>query len=81
MFVKVPLILPVPLAAIPVAATVLSLVQLYTVPATLPVKTMVVIAAPEQVVCEAGVATAFGTGFTTTVAVIGVPVQVVPALV
>ena len=61
-FVKVPLILPVPLAAMPVTVTLLSLVQLYTVPATLPVKTMVVIAVPEQVVCAAGVATALGIG-------------------
>ena len=30
---------------------------------------------PEQMVCEAGVATAFGVGFTTTVAVIGAPGQ------
>jgi hypothetical protein len=50
------------------------------VPGTLPVKTMVVIAPPEHIVCDDGVATAFGVGFTTTVAVIGVPLQVVPAL-
>lgn len=36
---------------------------------------MVVIALPEQMVCAAGVATAFGLGLTNTVAVIGVPVQ------
>ena len=73
--VNVPLILPEPFAAIPVTATVLSRIQLYTVPATLPVNTIVVIAEPEQIVCEDGVATAFGTGFTTTVAVTGVPGQ------
>ena len=79
--VSVPDILPDPLAAIPVTATVLSLVQLYTVPATLPDNTIVEIAVPEQLVCDAGVATAFGVGLTNTVAVIGVPLQVTPALV
>ena len=79
--VSVPEILPLPFAAIPVTATVLSLVQLYVVPLTLPLRTIVCIAVPEQLVCEAGVATAFGVGFTSTVAVIGVPVHVTPALV
>jgi len=41
---NVPDILPVPLAAIPVTVALLSLTQLYTVPATLPVNTIVVIA-------------------------------------
>ena len=36
---------------------------------------MVVIVDAEQMVCEAGVATALGVGFTNTVAVIGVPGQ------
>ena len=80
-FVNEPLILPDPLAAIPVTVTVLSLVQLNTVPVTLPLNTIGVIAKPLQMVCEEGVATAFGMGLTTTVAVIAVPVQVVPALV
>jgi len=80
-FVNEPLILPVPLAAIPVAVALLSLVQLYTVPATLPLNTIVVIADPEQIVCPDGVATAFGLGLTNTVAVIDGPVQVTPALV
>ena len=79
--VSAPLILPAPLAAIPVTVTVLSLTQLYTVPATFPLSTIVEIAVPEQVVCEEGVATALGVGFTSTVAVIGVPVQVTPAFV
>jgi len=79
--VSVPDILPEPLAAIPVTATVLSLVQLNTVPATLPESTIVCIATPEHLVCEDGVATAFGVGFTSTVAVTGVPLQVTPALV
>ena len=73
--VNEPAILPDPLAAIPVTATVLSLVQLYVVPGVALLKTIVVIAAPEQMVCDDGVATAFGVGLTTTVAVIGVPVQ------
>lgn len=81
LLVSVPLISPVPLAGMPVAFTKLSLVQLYTVPGTLPDNTMVVIAEPEHVVCAGGVATAFGTGFTSTVAVIGVPRHVTPALV
>jgi hypothetical protein len=72
-FVKVPLILPLPLAKIPVTATVLSLVQLKIVEATLPDKTIAVIALVEHIVCDAGVATAFGVGFTRTVAVIDVP--------
>ena len=75
-FVSVPLILPDPLAAIPVTVATLSRVQLYTVPATLPDKTIVVIATPEQTVCEEGVATAFGVGLTTTVAVVVGPAQV-----
>ena len=48
--VSVPLILPAPLAAIPVTVAALSLVQLNTVPATLPVSTMVVIGFAEQIV-------------------------------
>ena len=63
--VNVPLISPVPLAAIPVtvplARSPLSLVQLYVVPATgLPFNTIVVIAKPLQTVCEDGVAVAVG---------------------
>jgi len=74
--VNVPLISPAPLAAIPVTAALLSLVQLYTVPATaLPFNTIVVIADPEQIVCDDGVAVAEGVGFTSTVAVTGVPEQ------
>ena len=57
--VSVPLILPEPLAAIPVTATRLSLVQLYTVPGiALPDNTIVVIAFPEHIICEDGVAVA-----------------------
>ena len=51
----------------PVTATALSLVQLYTVLTTLPVNTIGAIVAPEQIVWEDGVATAVGVGFTVTV--------------
>ena len=78
--VSVPLMFPLPLAAIPVTLALLSLVQLYTVPATLPLNTIVVIGFAEHTVCEGGVATAVGVGFTSTVAVTGVPVHVTPAL-
>ena len=74
-FVSVPLILPEPLFAIPVTATILSLDQLNVVPPTLPDNTIVVIATPEHLICDAGVATALGVGFTNTAAVIAVPVQ------
>ena len=47
-FVSAPLILPLPLAAIPVTATVLSLVQLNVVPPIVPDKTIGVIALGEQ---------------------------------
>jgi hypothetical protein len=73
--VSVPLILPEPLAAMPVTVALLSLIQLYVVPATLPVSTIVVIGLAEQIVCAGGVATAFGVGLTSTVAVIGAPGQ------
>ena len=45
------------------------------VPATAPVSTIGVIADPEQIVWLAGVATAFGVGFTSTVAVVVGPTQ------
>lgn len=80
-FVNVPLILPEPFDAIPVTVTVLSRVQLNVLPLTPPDNTICVIDDPEQIVCDDGVAIAFGDGFTSTVAVIGVPVQVAPALV
>ena len=72
--VRLPEISPEPFAAIPVTVATLSLVQLNTVPLTVPVRTIVVIG-PEQMVCEAGVAVASGVGFTSTVAVIGAPGQ------
>ena len=73
--VNVPLILPEPFDAIPVTATTLSLVQVKVVPMVLLVFTIVVMAAPEQIVCEAGVAIAFGVGLTSTVAVVVGPTQ------
>lgn len=76
LFVKAPLIFPVPLAAIPVTTAILSLTQLYVTPLPLPFNEIVLIPVPEQTVCEDGVAdAAFGTGFTVMVAVTGVPVQ------
>ena len=41
----------------------------------MPVNAIAVIEAPEQIVCDDGVATALGTGFTITVAVTDTPVQ------
>jgi hypothetical protein len=67
-----------PLAPSPML--VLLLVQLYTVPATGPAMVTAVVAAPAHTVWLAIVFTA-GVGFTVIVNVIGVPVQVVPALV
>lgn len=72
---SVPLILPAPLAAMPVTATVLSLVQLNTVPATVPFITIVVMARLLHIVCADGVAVAVGVGLTNTVAVITGPLQ------
>ena len=73
-FVNVPLILPEPLAAIPVTVPVLSLVQLNVVPLTAPVKLIVVIRLPEQIVCDDGDALASGV-LTSTVAVKVGPAQ------
>ena len=67
--VSVPLISPVPFAAIPVTDTVLSLVHAKVVPGTWLASTIVVIAEPEQIVCDEGVAV--GTGNGKTVAVTG----------
>ena len=62
-------------AAIPVTVALLSRVQLNTVPLTLPLNTIDVMAFAEQMVCEAGVATALGVGLTSTVAVMAAPGQ------
>ena len=48
----------------PIALTELSLAQLKTVPATLPLNAMVVMALPEHTVCDDGDATALGVGLT-----------------
>jgi hypothetical protein len=74
-FVRLPLMSPLPLEAIPVTVAVLSLVQLKVVKGILPDNTIGVIALAEQMVCDAGVATAVGLGFTKTVAFIGIPEQ------
>lgn len=79
--VNVPLISPVPLAAMPVAVAVLSLTQLNTVPTTVPVFTIVVIVPAEQIVCDVGVAVAFGVGLTVMLKLLGVPTQLTPPLV
>jgi hypothetical protein len=71
--VKLPLMFPVPLAAIPVTAALLFLVQLKVVEVTLPERAIVAIAFVEQMVCVELVATTLGIGFTKTVVVIGVP--------
>ena len=82
LLVRVPVIgLLVPPAAIPVTLTKLSLVHAYVVPATVLVNTIGVIADAEQIVCDAGVAVAYGVGFTVIVKLVAVPVHVTPALV
>jgi len=64
--VRLPLISPVPLAGIPVTRALLSLVQVYVVPGVTLLLTIVVMMAPEQLVCEAGVAMATGVWLTVT---------------
>ena len=71
-------ILPVPLAASPMA--VLLLVQLYTDPGGRPLNTTAVVVAPLHSNWLAGWFTV-AVGFTVIVKVIGVPVQVIPPLV
>lgn len=71
-------ILPVPDAARPIV--VLLLVQLYTVPATAPLKVTVAVLAPLHTTCEVTVFTV-GVGLTVMVNVIEEPVQVTPPLV
>ena len=73
LFVNVPVIeFPVPLVAIPVRLVVLVLVQLNVVPARLfgLLILICVIAVPEQIVCDAGVAFTVGVGLTVMVAVV-----------
>ena len=66
LFVNSPWIFPEPLLAISLQVKVLSLVQVKVVPLKDPVNTIVVISDPDQVVCELGVATAFGAVLTVT---------------
>jgi hypothetical protein len=75
--VKLPLMLPLPLSAIPVTSTVLFLVQLKVVEATFPVSTIGVMAAAEQIVWAAGVATALGVGLTVILKVFVGPVLLI----
>ena len=63
-FVSVPEILPLPVAAIPVTGPVLSLVHAKVVPVTALDRLIVVIGSPEHADCEIGVAAAFGIGLT-----------------
>ena len=68
----VPLISPEPVLARPVTLTVLSLVHVYVVTASMPllvVSTIAVIASSEHTVCVTGVATPTGSDLTITVAV------------
>ena len=76
---KVLAIFPVPLAASPVTGAVLSLVQVKPAKPILLVVTIVVMDVPLQMLCTAGVETAFTEGFTVMVIVIAVPVQVTVA--
>lgn len=66
---------PLPLAPMPVTATLLSLVQVKVVPETLLFKSISVMDAPEQIICADGLAVAFGVGSTKTVAATVAPVH------
>ena len=61
-YVRVPLMAPLPLAAIPVTVPVLSLVQLNMVEATVLERVIGVIEVPEHIDCVAGVAVTTGVG-------------------
>jgi hypothetical protein len=74
------MLLPEPFIGIPVTEA-WSLVQLNVVPGTLLNKLIILMGEPEQLDCTGTLVAPFGTGFTTTVEVTVVPVQVVPALV
>jgi len=69
-FVKFPLMFPLPLDGIPVTLSVLSLVQLKVVAAVFPETTIVAIGLAEQIVCTVFVAIAFGLGFIVTAVVL-----------
>ena len=72
---SVPVIFPLPLAAIPVTLAVLFLVQLNVVAATVPVRFIAVIGDDEQTLCVKIETVAVGVGFTITLAVIGEPLH------
>ncbi len=78
-FTKVPLILPDPLLAIPVTVPVLLRVQAKVVPPVPLVKAIVVMAVPEHLVCEEGVAVALGVGLTVIV-LVAVAVEQLPVV-
>ena len=63
-FVKLPMMSPVPLAAMPVTVAVLSRVQANVVPEIGPEGVIRSIVPPEQIVCEAGAAVPLGVGST-----------------
>jgi hypothetical protein len=73
--VSVPLMSPLPLAAIPVTVGVLFLTHVNVVPVVVLVNAIVAIAVAEHIVWLEGVAIALAVGFTKTVAVIVLPVQ------
>lgn len=66
LLINVPEILPVPLLPIVPVTAGLFLVQLKVVPVTAELNAIVVILAPEQMDCDAGVDTTSGVGFTST---------------
>ena len=71
--VSAPLILPVPLAAIPDTVMALFLTQLNEVAATDPLINIAEIAVPVQIFCDKTDATAVGAGLSIIVAITGVP--------
>lgn len=75
---KTPEIFPEPLAAIPETLALLSLVQLKVVPAIAPLKLIVLTDVPEQILCDAGEAVAFGIGLTTRAALFEITCGQIP---
>jgi hypothetical protein len=71
--VKNPVILPLPLAAIPVTDVVLSLPQLNVEADTEPLNSIAVMEDPVQIFCDEIDTIAVGVGLTSTVAVTGIP--------
>ena len=73
LLMSVPLILPDPLAGMPVTGLVWSRVQLYVVPVTFPLSWIADRAVPLHTDWEDGFATTLGMGLTTTTVVIACP--------